>query len=272
MKLPIAVLPSILFTCSVTIATPVIPGVSTSVNPNSLTVFSTAATNVKSISMEILNFNGVTTVNLDEFTAIEQGLIKNYAKKKKDHQKTQEILDSVKNTITDQKERVAGLNEKYQQSMRKPREKHHGLKHKDKLKNLKPELEAQSSELAKLQKQKDVLESKYSAVSLELTQEERKVVLFLFGRFINSLSIRLYVYFESGLFIITLDYMLYDTMLNSQLELEGKSASQSLTYDGEMENFDTQHPPSEETHIPIAEPVRATSSIGKIVEYLENLF
>ncbi|KAK6091867.1 hypothetical protein MT418_007718 [Batrachochytrium dendrobatidis] len=262
MKLPIAVLPSILFTCSVTIATPVIPGVSTSVNPNSLTVFSTAATNVKSISMEILNFNGVTTVNLDEFTAIEQGLIKNYAKKKR----------LSKNTGNTGLERVAGLNEKYQQSMRKPREKHHGLKHKDKLKNLKPELEAQSSELAKLQKQKDVLESKYSAVSLELTQEERKVVLFLFGRFINSLSIRLYVYFESGLFIITLDYMLYDTMLNSQLELEGKSASQSLTYDGEMESFDIQHPPSEETHIPIAEPVRATSSIGKIVEYLENLF
>ncbi|KAJ8324272.1 hypothetical protein O5D80_007464 [Batrachochytrium dendrobatidis] len=264
MKLLIIILSSILLACSVTIANPVLPSATTSIEYGTL---STPNTQVESVG------------DLGQLSKEAICLIKEYAQINSDCEEMKKLYDLTESKKLVQEELVKQLGEEYQHLKRKSQKGKNDLKDHIRFRTIKQRLKEQKKEFIDLEREHLDLNFDYFFVCDELNRIKRELVKCVFGKHSTSRPISYYM----ELLTSNLEFAkLVDTFRNSapsqQLGSEQaftsgtQSSSQrydnpSLLYDNEMEvskksdhilkGSDTMHPSSE---APIVQPTQASSS------------
>ncbi|EGF78038.1 hypothetical protein BATDEDRAFT_27240 [Batrachochytrium dendrobatidis JAM81] len=187
MKLPTAVLSSILLVCSVTIAKPILP---------------TETTSTGSVTVEILYANGVGQTDERIFASGHENLIHDYAKDTCNHHSKMQLYESLKNKATTQQKRMTKLERKHIQLTRKYQESNGALKHGSKLLLLKPSLGKQTVKSTNLEEQMLKIKVELETESAYLELKTSKITEFLTQTYPSALLINLKLIF--GFRVITI--------------------------------------------------------------------
>ncbi|OAJ45448.1 hypothetical protein BDEG_28588 [Batrachochytrium dendrobatidis JEL423] len=166
MKLAVAVLSSILFACSVTIANPIDPSATTSTESN------TSPTH---------NPNGIGLGGLNPLPNIIKDLLEKHLKLNHNRNHYGRICNSLKSEYEDQKKLVMNLGRKIQVLKHKAQGNSGGPKYDDEIQETKVDLKAQKAKLADLGKDYHECESECNSISFELELVEIDLVELVFG-------------------------------------------------------------------------------------------
>ncbi|EGF78360.1 hypothetical protein BATDEDRAFT_26975 [Batrachochytrium dendrobatidis JAM81] len=223
MKFIVVVLSSTLLGCSVTIATPVLPTATTSAKPSTLTAYYQPDMYVK-----IRSAGHEYKYNLKKITSEDKRLIRNYLTEMTNHDPSIFTeCKSAKDAVTAQKRLMVDLNTGYERFKHKHEQDPQNSNHILQLKSFKLEIRIQSSKLAELQNNMQSLEFKRDSSLSKLQHQRERVLLLLFKKFTDALSITLYALIESGYAHTILDRQSYEAILNRSVESGGASSSRT---------------------------------------------
>ncbi|OAJ39343.1 hypothetical protein BDEG_23199 [Batrachochytrium dendrobatidis JEL423] len=177
MKLPIAVLTSILFACSFTTANPIHPSSTTSAESRTLTAANAQVTSL---------------VDFSKLSRSAKNSIKKYAKIKQDYEKTEKMYGLAKVTEADHEKLVSELTEKYLLLKQKSQAMNDNSRYENKLNKAKLELEAQNKILLELEEKCTSLSCKLLDLFLKLSASEKKLKKHLLENDPNSILVDFY--------------------------------------------------------------------------------
>ncbi|KAK5669584.1 hypothetical protein QVD99_003975 [Batrachochytrium dendrobatidis] len=172
MKLAITVLSSILAICSVTVAKPVNPSATTSVESSTSTAVPSAQT--------------TGWINFDQLSDEGMNLIKEYARVNKQHNEAKAMCGSTESIIVSQEKLVKGLASELGDLMDKTHKSKDGSEYEEEVKKANARFAEQHYLL--LQFEKKCMDSYWdnSGIRSQLTKIKNELVKFLFGEHISA--------------------------------------------------------------------------------------
>ncbi|KAJ8330324.1 hypothetical protein O5D80_001325 [Batrachochytrium dendrobatidis] len=236
MKLAITVLSSILAICSVTVAKPVNPSATTSVESSTSTAVPSAQT--------------TGWINFDQLSEEGMNLIKEYARVNKQHNEAKAMCGSTESIIVSQEKLVKGLASELKDLMDKTHKSKDGSKYEEEVKKANARFGEQHYLF--LQFEKKCMDSYWdnSGIRLQLTKIKNKLVKLLFGEHISAELVEDYMQLlESDFMFMKLVKEFEALVLDRQLEPEQPSTSgiQSPQHRGNLPSSSSQTPTVQST-------------------------
>ncbi|KAK5666950.1 hypothetical protein QVD99_006172 [Batrachochytrium dendrobatidis] len=152
MKLSVAVLSSILFVCSVTIANPVVPSTTASTEHVSSTVVPSSTTSTESNPSATPNTNGLDLSRHDSLSANMKNLLENYSKGQQDCSRQEEECKFINLKVGNQESLISHFRKKIDDLQRKfYKNGRDNSKYKNEMEQLKRELQDGYSKYTKLE-------------------------------------------------------------------------------------------------------------------------
>ncbi|EGF77052.1 hypothetical protein BATDEDRAFT_92036 [Batrachochytrium dendrobatidis JAM81] len=236
MKLAITVLSSILAICSVTVAKPVNPSATTSVESSTSTAVPSAQT--------------TGWINFDQLSDEGMNLIKEYARVNKQHNEAKAMCGSTESIIVSQEKLVKGLASELGDLMDKTHKSKDGSEYEEEVKKANARFAEQHYLL--LQFEKKCMDSYWdnSGIRSQLTKIKNELVKFLFGEHISAELVEDYMQLlESDFMFMKLVKEFEALVLDRQLEPEQPSTSgiQSPQHRGNLPSSSSQTPTVQST-------------------------
>ncbi|KAJ8324246.1 hypothetical protein O5D80_007440 [Batrachochytrium dendrobatidis] len=275
MKLAVTVLTSILFTCSFTTASPVNPSATTDVETSTSTVIPSATTSTESGLWAASNEETTNLVDMSQLSESDLSLIEDCLQMEQEYEDMKKAYGLAKSEKTDQRILVERLNKKHAKLLRKPRKNKNNPAYKKELKNSRLKLQQERKKLKELEKKCQKLYHDFFTFGLKLDSNKENLAERLFEDLDLELILSYMQFLELNRDFVQGIYESLNLIMNQQSgsEQASTSGSQSSSQCHESPSSEslTEEPSSEETDIPIAQPVRATSSLGWLFQYVENL-
>ncbi|KAJ8323100.1 hypothetical protein O5D80_001597 [Batrachochytrium dendrobatidis] len=282
MKLAVTVLTSILFTCSFTTANPVNPSATTttSAGTSTSTVIPTATTSTESGIWAASNEETTNLVDMSQLSESDLSLIEDCLEMEQEYEDMKKAYGLAKSEKTDQRILVERLNKKHAKLLRKPRKNKNNPVYKKELKNSRLKLQQERKKLKQLEKKCQKLYHDFFILDLKLYSNKENLAERLFEDLDLELILSYMQFLELNRDFVQGIYESLNLIMNQQSgsEQTSTSGSQSSSQYHESPSSESlteeplfEEPSSEETDIPIAQPVRATSSLEWLFQYVENL-
>ncbi|KAK5666080.1 hypothetical protein QVD99_006858 [Batrachochytrium dendrobatidis] len=182
MKLAVAVLTSILFTCSFTTANPVNPSATTttSAGTSTSTVIPTATASTESGLWAASNEETTNLVDMSQLSESDLSLIEDCLQMEQEYEDMKKAYDLAKSEELDQRILVERLNKKHAKLLRKPRKNKNNPVYKKELKNSRLKLQQERKKLKELEKKCQKLYHDFFILDLKLDSNKENLAERLF--------------------------------------------------------------------------------------------